>query len=144
MRFSNVVLRVLGAGVAALLLSASAYSQGGDVGSIVGLVTDQSERRRRRRHRRPSPIAGESIARTLTADNAGQYAAPNLNSGTYKVRGEFQGIPEPSSAPTLLIEVRGTRFAFDLTLSTGRTTQPSRSQNNSAGPDHQRGSWRFS
>lgn len=120
MRFSNVVLRVLGAGVAALLLSASAYSQGGDVGSIVGLVTDQSG----------GAIAGATVtvtdtqrgvARTLTADDAGQYAAPNLTPGTYKVRAEFKGF-QAIERPNILIEV-GNQVRVDLTLSPGEQTQ---------------------
>ena len=120
MKFSNHVLRLLGASVVALLLCVSAYPQGGDVGTIVGLVTDQTG----------GAIAGATVTvtdtqrgvtRTLTADAAGQYSAPNLTPGIYKVRAEFKGF-QAIQRENVLIQV-GTEVRVDLTMSPGEQTQ---------------------
>src|SRR3974390_3328683 len=85
----NMFIRVLAASVCALLLGAQAYSQG-SAGRILGAITDQSG----------GVVAGATvtvldvdrgITRTLTADQAGEYVAPNLLPGKYTVRAEFKG-----------------------------------------------------
>src|ERR1700676_3039017 len=72
-----------------LLLCLPAFSQG-NLGRILGTVTDQSG----------GVIAGATVtvldtqrgvARTLTTDDAGEYNAPTLIPGTYTVRAEAKG-----------------------------------------------------
>src|SRR5258706_4652611 len=72
-----------------LLLCPPAYSQG-SFGRILGTVTDQSG----------GGVAGATVivvdkdrvfSRTLTADDAGVYNAPNLTPGNYTVRVESKG-----------------------------------------------------
>src|SRR6266436_2660080 len=72
-----------------LLLCPPAYSQG-SFGRILGTVTDQSG----------GVVAGATVtvldkdrgvSRTLTADDAGAYNAPNLTPGNYTVRAESKG-----------------------------------------------------
>src|ERR1700686_2757799 len=72
-----------------LLASATLFWQGSD-GRIVGTITDSSS----------GSVPGAEVtitdsergaSRTLTADSAGAYAAPNLAPGTYAIRVEFRG-----------------------------------------------------
>ncbi|MBZ5662056.1 MAG: TonB-dependent receptor [Acidobacteriia bacterium] len=100
--------------------SVSAYAQGGDVGSIVGAVTDQSG----------GSISGATVtvldtqrgvARTLTTDDAGQYNAPNLTPGTYNVKAEFRGF-QAIQRQNILIQV-GTQIRVDLSLQPGEQNQ---------------------
>jgi hypothetical protein len=72
-----------------LLLSGPLFAQV-NTGRILGTITDQSG----------GVIAGAmvvvtntgtGVARTLTADQAGEYVAPNLVLGTYSVRATFMG-----------------------------------------------------
>src|SRR6516162_4075238 len=62
----------------------------GNAGRILGTITDQSG----------GALAGALVtvtdverdtARSLVADSAGAFNAPNLLPGTYRVRGEFKG-----------------------------------------------------
>ena len=61
------------------------------------------------------------VTRTLTADAAGQYSAPNLTPGTYTVRAEFKGF-QALERQNILIQV-GTQVRVDLSLQPGEQTQ---------------------
>src|SRR5260370_3185651 len=61
------------------------------------------------------------IARPLTADDAGEYNAPNLVPGTYTVRAEFQGF-KTVERRNILVEV-GTEVRVDLSLPPGDQAQ---------------------
>ena len=116
------LLGVLRLSVAALLwmvLGVSAYSQG-NTGRILGTVTDQSG----------AIIAGTAvtvtdvqrgISRTLTADDAGQYAAPNLLPGIYTIRVEAKGFKTIEHSG-ILLQV-GNDIRIDVTLDPGEQTQ---------------------
>ena len=81
--------RVLAAIVGMLLVSISLFAQSNQ-GRILGTVRDASG----------GTIAGatvtvtdtlKGVSRTLTTDEAGEYAAPNLDPSTYRVRVEYKG-----------------------------------------------------
>ena len=81
--------RVLASIVGILLISVSLSAQSNQ-GRILGTVRDQSG----------GTIAGATVTvtdtlkgvnRTLTTDEAGEYAAPNLDPSTYRVRVEYKG-----------------------------------------------------
>src|SRR6266446_10158422 len=81
--------QLLGGVLGVLVLSLAAFSQG-NFGRILGTVTDQSG----------GVISGATVtvldkdrgvSRTLTADDAGAYNAPNLTPGNYTVRVESKG-----------------------------------------------------
>ncbi len=100
--------------------SVFAFAQGGDVGSIVGSVSDKSG----------GALSGATVTvldtqrgvtRTLTADDAGQYSAPNLTPGTYTVRAEFKGF-QTYERQNILIQV-GTQIRVDLSLQPGEQSQ---------------------
>jgi len=83
------VARIFVSVVGILLISASLHAQV-NKGGISGTVRDQSG----------GIIASatvtvtdvlKGVSRTLTTDEAGEYAAPNLDPSTYKVRVEFKG-----------------------------------------------------
>ena len=112
-------IEALAATVALLLICLPLFSQGGQ-GSIQGGVFDQTG----------GAIAGATvsvtdvargIARTLVADDAGQYVAASLNPGTYTVRAEAKGfkIEEHSG---VLVEV-GQTVRMDMVLQPGEQTQ---------------------
>src|SRR6266852_4720624 len=78
--------QLLGGAIAMFLLCLPAFSQG-NFGRILGSVTDESG----------GVVSGATVtvidkdrgvARTLTTDDAGAYAAPTLIPGTYIVRVE--------------------------------------------------------
>jgi hypothetical protein len=102
-----------------LLISASLYAQV-NKGSIVGTVRDQSG----------GTIAGatvtitdtlKGVTRTLTTDEAGEYAAPNLDPSTYKVRVEYKGF-KAFDREGLVIGV-GQEAKVDIVMQTGEQTQ---------------------
>ena len=110
---------VLGLGLALLFACLQAYSQGSS-GRILGTVTDQSG----------GVIAGATVtvtdlqrgvSRSLITDDAGEYSAPQLNPGTYKVRAESKGF-SATERTDLLLET-GKEIRVDLTLSPGQQTQ---------------------
>jgi len=112
--FHSLCLSVL------LFASVSAHAQGGDVGSIVRAVSDKSG----------GALAGATVTildtqrgvtRTLTADAAGEYSAPNLTPGTYTVKAEYKGF-ESLERQNILIQV-GTQIRVDLTLLPGEQSQ---------------------
>src|ERR1700675_401894 len=87
-RIKNAI-RVLGVSLGVFLLSLPVFAQG-NAGRILGSVTDQTG----------AAVAGATvtvtdlqrgITRTLTTDESGQYFAPNLLPGAYKVRAEAKG-----------------------------------------------------
>src|SRR5580704_1924706 len=97
-----------------------AHAQGGDVGSIVGSVSDKPG----------GALSGATVTvldtqrgvtRTLTADDAGQYSAPNLTPGTYTVRAEFKGF-QTFERQNILIQV-GAQLRVDLSLQPGEQSQ---------------------
>jgi hypothetical protein len=120
MKIPNGLVRSLFACLALFTLSFAAHGQGGDVGSILGAVTDKSGG--------SLPAASvtvidtqRGVTRSLTADGAGQYSAPNLTPGTYTVRAEFKGF-QTLERQNILIEV-GSQVRVDLTLQPGEQTQ---------------------
>ena len=110
---------VLGLGLALLFACLQAYSQGSS-GRILGTVTDQSG----------GVIAGATVtvtdtqrgvSRSLTTDDAGEYSAPQLLPGTYKVRAESKGF-SATERTDLLLET-GKEIRVDFSLSPGQQTQ---------------------
>src|SRR5690349_23683115 len=107
------------AGVALLLFSVAAFSQG-NFGRILGAVTDQTG----------GVISGATVtvidkdrgvARTLTTDAAGEYGAPTLIPGTYIVRVEANGFKR-LERQNVVLEV-GKEVRVDLTVQPGEQTQ---------------------
>ena len=101
------------------LLSVSIFAQG-NAGRISGEVTDQTG----------SAIVGASvvvtdvergISRNLVTDNAGQYFAPNLLPGMYKVRAEAKGF-KSTERPNIQLEV-GNDVRIDLVLHPGNVSE---------------------
>jgi len=95
-----------------------AYAQ--NLGRISGLVTDTSG----------GAIAGATVSvtdvergitRTVTADESGTYAAPNLIPGTFSVRATFMGF-SAAERQNILVGVGGD-VHVDLTLQPGEQTQ---------------------
>jgi hypothetical protein len=130
MRFRNASLLLFfpslrnAMGVAALSLAVlagclPAFSQG-NAGRILGGVTDQTG----------GFISGATVtiidtqrnlARTLTADAAGEYNAPNLLPGTYTVRAAYQGFKTEERSGVILEVNQDLRV--DLTLQPGQQTE---------------------
>ncbi len=112
-------IRILGASIAILLISFSAFSQG-NAGRILGGVTDQSG----------GAMAGavvtvtdtaRGISRTLTTDSSGEYNAPNLIPGTYSVRAEVKGF-KTAEHDGIVLEVNA-ELRVDLTLQPGEQSE---------------------
>ena len=89
-------------------------------GRIMGTITDQTG----------GVVAGalvtvidvqRGVSRTLTTDQAGEFDAPNLTPGSYRVRAEAKGF-EAIERPNIPLEV-GKEVRVDLTLSPGAQTQ---------------------
>jgi hypothetical protein len=105
--------------VGVLLISASLSAQSNQ-GRILGTVRDQSG----------GIIAGATVTvtdtlkgltRTLTTDEAGEYAAPNLDPSTYRLRVEYKGF-KAYDREGLDIGV-GREAKIDVTLQPGEQTQ---------------------
>ena len=101
------------------LLSVTMFAQG-NAGRISGAVTDQTG----------SAIVGASvivtdvergISRNLVTDQAGQYFAPNLLPGMYKVRAEAKGF-KSVERPNTQLEV-GNDVRIDLVLPAGNVSE---------------------
>jgi hypothetical protein len=101
------------------VLSLSAVAQT-TAGRILGSVTDQSG----------ASVPGASVvvtdvqrgtSRTLTTDDAGSYAATNLQPGTYQIRVEAKGF-KTTERPNLQVEVASDVRA-DFTLQTGQVSE---------------------
>src|SRR4029077_1858477 len=102
-----------------LLFSASALAQS-TAGRILGTVTDQSG----------AAVAGATLvvtdvergsSRTLTTDDSGAYAAPDLQPGTYRIHVEAKGF-KSVERPTVPIEV-ATDVRADFALQPGQVTE---------------------
>ncbi len=118
-RNMNMFILAVAACVCALWLAPRACSQG-SAGRILGAITDQSG----------GVVAGATvtvldvdrgITRTLTADQAGEYVAPNLLPGKYTVRAEFKGFKK-AERQNIVIEVNQD-LRVDLALQPGDQTQ---------------------
>ena len=106
---------ILSAGLLLLLASASLLSQA-NLGRILGTVRDPTG----------APVPGVTVTildvdrgveRTLTTDDAGEYAAPSLVPGNKRVRAELRGFKVVEQA-SLVLEV-GQDLRADLVLQPG-------------------------
>jgi hypothetical protein len=113
------VIEVLGACLGLFLICFPLSSQGNS-GRILGIIVDQSG----------GTIAGATvtitdtqrgISRDLITDEAGDYNAPNLLPGTYRVRAQFKGFKNVERE-NILLEV-GQDIRVDLSLQPGVDTQ---------------------
>lgn len=113
------VAKVFLSSAAILLLSGPLFAQSNQ-GRILGTVRDQSG----------GTIAGatvtvtdtlKGVSRTLTTDEAGEYAAPNLDPSTYSVRVEFKGF-RTYDRQGLDIRV-GTEAKVDIVMQPGEQAQ---------------------
>jgi Carboxypeptidase regulatory-like domain/TonB dependent receptor len=120
MKSYRFAFRFLGVFLVLLLSGVRAHAQGGDVGSIVGAISDQSG----------GAISGATVTvtdtargvtRTLNTGDSGQYSAPNLTPGTYTVKAEFQGF-QAIIRSNILVQV-GSQIRIDLTLQPGAQNQ---------------------
>ena len=102
-----------------LLFSASALAQS-TTGRILGTLTDQSG----------AAVAGATVAvtdvqrgtsRTMTTDESGAYAAPDLQPGSYKIHVEAKGF-KSVERPSVQIEV-ATDVRADFTLQPGQVSE---------------------
>jgi hypothetical protein len=112
-------LQTLGVLFGVLLLCLPAFSQG-TAGKILGTVTDQTG----------GAMAGVTVivtdtdrnaARTLTTGQAGEYNAPNLLPGAYKVRAEAKGF-KVTERQNVVLEVGG-ELRIDLSMQPGEVSQ---------------------
>jgi hypothetical protein len=102
-----------------LLACVSVFSQG-SAGRILGTVTDQSG----------GSVAGATVivtdvnrnaSRTLTTDQSGEYNAPNLLPGSYRVHAEAKGF-KAFERTGVLLEVGG-EIRVDLLMQPGEVSQ---------------------
>ena len=105
--------------MAVLLLCLPLFSQG-NAGRIMGTVTDQSG----------GVVSGATVTvidtdrgvtKTLVTNDAGEYNAPTLNPGTYKVRVEAKGF-KTIERQNVVLEV-GKEVRVDLTVQPGDQVQ---------------------
>ena len=117
--YLRLLAQILASAMALLLISLPLFSQASQ-GTIEGGVFDQTG----------GAVAGASVTvidvargvtRTLNADNAGQFVAPNLTPGTYTVRAEAKGFRTTEHSGVLL-EV-GQSIRVDLTVQPGEQSQ---------------------
>ncbi len=115
----NRSMRVAGVLLALCLMCLPVRAQL-NTGRISGAITDQTG----------GTIGGATVtvtevargeSRTLTADSAGLYAAPNLNPGIYTVRAEFKGF-QTVERQNVQVDVGGD-IRVDITLQPGAQTQ---------------------
>src|SRR2546421_5374382 len=111
--------QLLGGTMAVLLLCLPLFSQG-NAGRIMGTVTDQSG----------GVVSGATVTvidtdrgvtKTLVTNDAGEYNAPTLNPGTYKVRVEAKGF-KTIERQNVVLEV-GKEVRVDLTVQPGDQVQ---------------------
>src|ERR1700730_8942382 len=112
-------MQLLGGAMAMLLLCLPLFSQG-NAGRIVGTVTDQSG----------GVVSGamvtvvdtdRGVTKTLMTNDAGEYNAPNLTPGNYKVRAEAKGF-KTLERQNVVLEV-GKEVRVDLTVQPGEQQQ---------------------
>jgi len=105
--------------MAVLLLCLPLFSQG-NAGRIMGTVTDQSG----------GVVSGATVTvidtdrgvtKTLVTNDAGEYNAPNLTPGNYKVRAEAKGF-KTLERQNIVLEV-GKEIRVDLTVQPGEQQQ---------------------
>jgi hypothetical protein len=115
----RVAVRVTALCIGVFLVSLPLFSQG-TAGHILGTITDQSG----------GAIADATVivtdvdrnaTRTLTTGSSGEYNAPNLLPGTYKVRVEAKGF-KATERQNIIVEVGG-ELRVDLTVQPGEVTQ---------------------
>ncbi len=106
--------------LAFLLLSLPAWSQT-NLGRILGAVTDQSGAGVVPNATVTITDVDRGTSRSLTTDNAGQYAAPGLIPGTYTVRAEAMGFTT-AERKDVLVQV-GQDQRVDMTLQVGAQQQ---------------------
>ena len=111
--------RALVLGAASLGMCVLLYSQGSE-GRISGTITDQSGAAVPAARVTLTDVQ-RNVSRTLTTDQAGAYAAPNLIPGTYTVHVEFQGF-RSVDRKDLVLEV-GQDLRVDLSLQPGEQNQ---------------------
>jgi Carboxypeptidase regulatory-like domain/TonB dependent receptor len=102
-----------------LVVCVPLFSQGNQ-GRILGTVTDQSGGAVSNATVTVFDVA-RGFSRTLTTDDAGEYSAPQLLPGTYKVRAESRGF-KTTERSGILLEV-GKEIRVDFSLSPGEQTQ---------------------
>ncbi len=119
MGFSKKTARALGVGLATLCLGVPLFSQT-NTGRILGSVSDKTG----------AAVKGATVTitdvlrgtvRTLTTDDAGTYAAPNLVPSTYKVRVEAKGFTAVVRDNVQLEVAKD--VLIDISLSPGNVTE---------------------
>ena len=117
--WKNATAFIILAFAMSFLNSAPLFAQG-SAGRILGTVTDQSG----------GAIAGATVTvtdvdrnvpRTLTTDQAGEYNAPNLLPGSYKVRAESKGF-KAFERSGIVLEV-SSEIRVDLQMQPGEVSQ---------------------
>src|SRR5260370_8424709 len=112
-------IRVLALASMLLALTLPAFSQT-TTGRILGTVSDQSG----------AGVTGASVVvtdiqrdtkRTLTTDASGDYAAPKLQPGVYKIRPDAKGF-KSAERPNIVIEV-AQDLRVDIALSPGQISE---------------------
>src|SRR5580700_8613229 len=112
-------IRVLGIVCVALSLALPLISQT-TTGRILGSVSDQSG----------AAVAGAAVVlsdvqrgttRAVTTDASGDYVAPELQPGVYKVRAEAKGF-KTVERPNIVVEV-ASDLRVDITLPTGQVSE---------------------
>ena len=115
----NRVLGVFALSLVVLLACSPAFSQG-TAGRILGAITDQTG----------GAMSGATVTiidtqrnttRTLTADDSGEYNAPNLLPSTYTIRAEAKGF-KTGERTNVLLEINQD-LRVDLTLQPGEQTE---------------------
>ena len=115
----NRFLGVFVLSLVVLLACAPAFSQG-NAGRILGAITDQTG----------GAMSGATVTiidiqrnatRTLTADDSGEYNAPNLLPSTYTIRAEAKGF-KTGERTNVLLEINQD-LRVDLTLQPGEQTE---------------------
>jgi hypothetical protein len=110
---------LLGGVLGVLLLCLPLFSQG-SFGRILGTVTDQSG----------GVVSGATVTvadtdrgvtKTLVTNDAGEYSAPTLNPGTYKVRAESKGF-KVTERQDIVLEV-GREVRVDISLVPGAVAE---------------------
>jgi Carboxypeptidase regulatory-like domain/TonB dependent receptor len=114
--YNPVVLALI---VVILCVHSSSFAQGNE-GRIMGAITDQGGNAIVDAAVTVTDLQ-RNITRTLKTDQSGEYNAPNLIPGTYKVRSEANGF-EATERQNIVLEV-GREIRVDLSLKTGEQTQ---------------------
>ena len=112
--------QVLASIVGILAVSISLFAQSNQ-GRILGTVRDAIGRHYCGRYCHCNRYSERASRRTLTTDEAGEYAAPNLDPSTYRVRVEFKGF-KTYDRQGLDIAV-GQEAKIDVTMQPGEQNQ---------------------